>query len=189
MNRFLSWALRGAAIWAFGTCLAGPVLAHGPNASPAAGARDHRAFEIRFLSRMIDHHAMAVHMAEACSTRARHPELLALAQRIRTAQRAEIVTMRSWLQSWYRRTHAPEMKPAEMREMQKLEALTGDAFEVAFLEGMVGHHTAAVKEADGCLRRADHVELRNVCQEIHEAQKSEIVQMKEWLCQWYRRCR
>ena len=44
--------------------------AHKHAAPPASSSA--RQFEIKFLKGMIDHHAMAVHMAQMCSTRAEH---------------------------------------------------------------------------------------------------------------------
>lgn len=146
-------------------------------------------FEIDFLTTMIEHHAMAVQMARTCSTRATHAELRTLCEQIKTAQQSEITTMQGWLQSWYGITHNPKMKQGDMRQMTRLGSLSGSAFEIAFLEMMVQHHQMAIREADPCLRRASHAELKTLCQNIHTAQQAEIAQMKRWLCQWYKKCR
>lgn len=153
--------------------------------APSASAK----YEIRFLTEMIDHHAMAVHMARACSSKAEHPELRQLCEQIMTAQHHEIATMQSWLKSWYGITHEPDMDRAHMRQMEQLEALSGREFEIAFLTMMVEHHRQAVRESDQCLRRATHAELKELCQNIHTTQQAEIQQMKGWLCQWYAKCR
>ena len=58
-------------------------------------------YELRFMTEMIDHHAMAVEMGEMCLSRAVHPELLAMCQEIIAAQMQEIETMQAWLQDWY----------------------------------------------------------------------------------------
>ena len=58
-------------------------------------------FEVKFLAGMIDHHTMAVAMAEICLQRAVTPELRNLCQRVITAQTQETETMQSWLDRWY----------------------------------------------------------------------------------------
>ena len=49
---------------------------------------------------MIDHHAMAVMMAEMCTMKVVHPELITLCQNIIASQSAEIQMMQTWLQDW-----------------------------------------------------------------------------------------
>ena len=74
----------------------GVTIASAPAPSPSTSN-----FEIRFMTDMIDHHQMAVMMAEMCIARAIHPELRSLCENIRTAQMAEIEEMQAWLQDWY----------------------------------------------------------------------------------------
>ena len=167
-----------------------PASGHVAHKHPAAPAPPSaRQFEIKFLKGMIDHHAMAVHMARACSTRADHPELKQLCEQIKTAQQEEIAQMQSWLHSWYWITHHPHMMPGDMSQMARMESMTGSTFEIAFLEMMIKHHSMAVRDAGQCARRASHPDLKRFCHDIHKAQEAEIAQMKGWLCQWYQKCR
>lgn len=59
--------------------------AESPAPSPAQAN-----YEVRFLTRMIDHHSMAVMMSMLCEERAVHAELLALWSDIKAAQAEEI---------------------------------------------------------------------------------------------------
>lgn len=145
-------------------------------------------YEVRFLQGMIHHHMMAVHMASLCDGRAVHPELLAMCSGIVTTQQQEIATMQSWLQEWYGVTHEPVMMPGHMREMEKLAALSGVEFEVAFMQTMIKHHQGAVREGSQCMTRAYHEELRTLCEDMTVTQTLEIAQMREWLCEWYSIC-
>ena len=146
-------------------------------------------FEIKFLTGMIDHHAMAVEMAEICLQRAVHQELRNLCQRILAAQAQEIETMQSWLDDWYGLVHEPEMKPGDERMLEKLASLSGAEFEITFMEMMIKHHMMAIREAQQCLRQAWHPELHQLCQNIITTQLAEIAQLQSWLCQWYDRCK
>lgn len=162
----------------------GVTIASAPAPSPSASN-----FEVKFMTDMIDHHQMAVMMAEMCVAKAIHPELRSLCESIRTTQMAEIAEMQAWLQEWYGISYQPVMKPGDQRMMERLAALNGAEFEIAFMEMMIKHHEMAIKEGRHCLAKAYHAELRELCQNIITTQSAEIVLMQTWLCQWYGECR
>jgi uncharacterized protein (DUF305 family) len=146
-------------------------------------------FEIDFMTGMIDHHAMAVQMANMCLEKAIHEELRTLCRNIIAAQQQEIAEMQSWLSNWYGISYSPRMKPGDMRMMERLASLSGAEFEIEFMQMMIKHHTAAIREASKCVERAYHPELRQLCENIITTQAAEIEQMRTWLCQWYGICR
>jgi uncharacterized protein (DUF305 family) len=93
------------------TCLA-MTLFIGPlqtRADAPAPWMSQAAYEVRFLTGMIDHHAMAVMMTSLCEGRAVHDEFLALCEQITSAQSQEISVMQDWLQDWYGLAYEPEM--------------------------------------------------------------------------------
>lgn len=165
--------------------LASPVAASSP-----APAKSTAKFEVDFLSGMIDHHAMATHMAAVCLDEAVHSELRAMCEQIIADQSGEIEEMQSQLGDWYGVMHAPEMKPNEMRNMERrMGSLSGAEFEIVFMKSMIRHHRRALVEAGRCVDRAFHSELRDMCEEMIEMQSAEIAQLQSWLCEWYDRCR
>ena len=194
----VSWTLAVVSIGAVG-CGDGrsptapaPLALSAVNTSPRsepAPTNAARQFEIDFLQDMIDHHAMAVMMAELCVEKGVRPELASLCEQIQAAQSQEIVQMQAWLQDWYGITHEPEMMPGAMKMMERMASLDVASFEVEFMEMMIRHHRKAVVEGEMCIRRAYHEELRELCEAIVEAQTAEIALMQSWLCQWYGRCR
>ena len=146
-------------------------------------------FEIRFLTGMIDHHHMAVMMAELCAGRVVHAELQSLCDSIRASQSEEIQEMQVWLRDWYGINYQPQMKPGDQRMLADMAEMSGAEFEIEFMEMMIKHHSAALKEAQTCERRAFHPELRQLCQNIISTQSQEISQMRNWLCVWYGICK
>lgn len=146
-------------------------------------------FELTFMTDMIDHHHMAIMMADMCIAKAVHEELRALCEQVKAAQMAEIEQMQAWLVDWYGISYEPVMKPAGQNMMDRLAALSGDAFEIAFMEMMIKHHSKAIKEGRHCLDKAAHAELRALCEDIISTQSAEIAQMQAWLCAWYGECR
>ena len=157
-------------------------------ASGPAPTRAQAKYEIDFLQNMIDHHMMAVMTAELCVEKAVHKELRALCQDIIAAQSAEIEQMQGWLQEWYGISYEPEMSKGMMKDVERLAALEGAEFEIAFMEMMIAHHEKAIQEAERCVDRAYHPELEELCEGIIATQSAEIEQMQEWLCEWYGRC-
>jgi uncharacterized protein (DUF305 family) len=143
-------------------------------------------YEVRFMTKMIDHHTMAVMMAGTCIERAVHPELTTMCTDIVANQQAEIGTMQGWLQEWYGIVYEPTVNMASMKH---LTALYGEEFEMAFMKTMIRHHARAVRESAHCVERAYHSELISMCTEIVEAQLEEIRTLRAWLCEWYGACR
>ncbi len=158
------------------------------SANEPAPTRAQAQYEVRFLTNMIDHHAMASQMAQICLVKAVHEELGTLCQQIITAQQQEIVTMQGWLQDWYGVSYAPEMTRGDMQRMERMSEMPGAEFEIAFLKSMIRHHWKAIVRASGCLDRAYHAELIQMCEDIIIAQANEIETMRTWLCQWYAIC-
>lgn len=61
----------------------------------------------------------------------------------------------------------------------------GASFDQAFLSEMVGHHQSAIEMAQIAVERAEHPELKQLAQNIVQAQQAEQAQMQNWLKQWY----
>lgn len=144
-------------------------------------------FEIKFMQDMIDHHMMAVMMAEMCVEKAVHEELRTMCQEIIATQSEEMMMMQMWLQDWYGISYMPEMK--HNGAMHRLMMMEGAEFEIEFMQMMVKHHLGAIKEGEKCLERAYHPELLNLCSNIIVTQTAEIEMMEAWLCEWYGICK
>ena len=159
------------------------------SASAGEPAPDERTarYEADFLTGMIDHHTMAVHMAMMCQEKAVHDELRQMCEDIAAGQQQEIEAMQGWLLDWYGVTYVPEMRMGG--GMRQLMSASGGDFEILFIESMIRHHTRAVREAQTCQERAYHPELLQLCDDIEAVQLREIEAMSDWLCEWYDRCR
>lgn len=150
---------------------------------PADG--DAAAFEVEFMAMMIDHHNMANEMAAICQEEAENADLNARCDQIITDQTNEIEDMQSWLDAWYDETHEPEMTAEDEDMLAELEALSGGAFEVQFMQMMVEHHTMAIERATECEAEAQHEDLLDLCANIIATQSTEITQLEQWLCDRY----
>lgn len=65
-----------------------------------------------------------------------------------------------------------------------LEGKTGDAFDKAFIEGMIPHHQGAIDMAKAAQQSAKHEEIKRMADAIISAQQREIDQMNQWMKDW-----
>jgi uncharacterized protein (DUF305 family) len=68
--------------------------------------------------------------------------------------------------------------------MDSLENKSGDSFDEAFIEAMIVHHEGAIDMAEEAKKNAKHQEIKDLADDIIEAQTKEINQMKEWQKAW-----
>ena len=121
------------------------------------------AADVRFMQRMIGHHAQALEMTALVPSRTEREDIRLLTRRLEVSQEDEITFMREWLGA--RGAPVPDahahhqLAPSERmpgmlapEEMARLAAASGTEFERLFLEGMIKHHEGAlvmVQEAPG----------------------------------------
>lgn len=67
-----------------------------------------------------------------------------------------------------------------------LEGKTGDAFDRAFIDGMIVHHEGAVVMAQQALTTSERPKIKQLAEAIIRAQTSEIEMMRGWLHEWFR---
>lgn len=81
--------------------------------------------------------------------------------------------------------HGDNMMEMSMSDMSgMLQGKSGDAFDRAFIEGMIPHHQGAIDMARAALRYAKHQEIKDMAEAIIEAQQSEIDMMNSWMMEW-----
>jgi uncharacterized protein (DUF305 family) len=170
------------------------VAADGP-----VNGRSGRA-EMRFLEGMIDHHQMALDMANHCLGRASTAEVRAICEAVIAAQTPEIEQMQAWLAAWYGIEYTPmpmagmddgmsgmdmsgmATDPSGMMGMMAgLDDAEGIDYDIAWLESMIDHHDDAIHMSERILQRAEHADLQTLAQAIIDAQSAEIEQMEALL--------
>jgi uncharacterized protein (DUF305 family) len=168
-------------------------LVVGPSAAPItraaasepAPSTAQQRFEVQFMTRMIDHHFMAVRMAQQCVAKARHQRLRDQCAEIARMQSEEIRMMRSWLRRWYHTDHRPHLGPSERAQLRELASVQGARFEIMVMRMFIDHHAIALVRAEDCISQAYHDRLRDTCRMIVETQRAEIARFRSWLRAWY----
>jgi uncharacterized protein (DUF305 family) len=182
---------------------AGPAAAQGWSGMPMGL----RSADAHFIVMMIPHHQGAIAMSELALSRARRPEIKALAQRIIASQSREITQMRQWYRQWYG-SDVPSwgigtgygMGMGMGRAMgmgmglgwgmpgfgTSLDALrSAPDFDRAFIEQMIPHHRMGVMMASHAQWNTQHPQLRELEEAMVRVQSQEIEQMAQWYQKWY----
>ncbi len=147
--------------------------------------------ELQFIDTMIAHHEGAIEMALLVNNRSRRPEMQELAEGILDAQRGEVDKMREWRKKWF-----GDAKPAvnldlpgmhsgmSGMDLNKLELLKANEFDVEFLKQMIPHHEGAIEMAKALSPADKYPELIELREAIIRTQTAEIAKMKAWLMVW-----
>jgi len=156
--------------------------------APNAAAQ---AYDLQFLDTMIAHHEGAVEMARAAETKTQNADVKTFAAKIVADQQKEIAQMKTWRDGWFAgRPSALNMEMAGMADsmrgmdMAKMNAGSGGAFDLEFLNQMIPHHEGAIVMAREALTKAEHAELKTLANQIIQSQQAEIKQMQIWTTQW-----
>jgi uncharacterized protein (DUF305 family) len=161
--------------------------------------------DVGFCQDMAVHHDQAVLMANLAQTRG-GPAVKAIADAILLSQSVQIGTMRGWLQLWgepaaadrpmgwmsasgdhaqnphnqlEKASDMPGMASAE--EILQLWRLSGDAFDILFLQLMTRHHEGGVAMARHAAEHGKMKPLREIAEVMLVQQMQDISQMQRLL--------
>ncbi len=148
-------------------------------------------YDLQFIDTMISHHQSAIDMARPATTKAQHDVLKHMARDIVRDQDREIGQMKQWREQWFKdKPQAMNMEMPGMTDsmkgmdMTRLNAASGNAFDLMFLDMMTPHHQGAITMAREALSRAEQPEIKQIAQQIIRAQESEIEMMNQWKAEW-----
>lgn len=60
-----------------------------------------------------------------------------------------------------------------------------DKYDLRFIDAMIEHHEGAIQMAEDAKMKSSREEIKNLADDIIEAQSSEIEMLKEWKEEWY----
>lgn len=162
------------------------IMKSSPNAASAP-------YDLQFIDTMTEHHQSAIDMAKMAEMNAQHAEVKSLSRGIVAAQQKEISQMKGWRDQWYAgkppamNMEMPGMMDAmKGMDMGKMKSMSGNAFDLMFIENMSAHHAGAITMAKEALTKAEHSEIKKLAQQIIAAQQREIDQMSAWKAAWSR---
>ena len=139
--------------------------------------------DIQFAEGMIPHHQQAIVMARIALKKSKNPKIILLAKGIRDAQGPEVLIMKRWLSQAKISGMGMTMMMDGMLSTRKLNALktaSGANFDKLFLQGMIQHHSGAIRMA-AVVSASSNLEVRHLSQNIIAAQRREIIEMRALL--------
>ena len=139
-----------------------------------------KAFDRAFLSMMIPHHQAALDMAKAVLPVSKDPQVKTWATSIIKSQQAEIGTMTALLKP----LGGSDSKMAAMMDGMKgmgMMVKNAENPDVAFVQGMLPHHSSAIDMAKVALQRSSDPKVLSIAQDIVLAQAKEMYDFRTWL--------
>lgn len=136
------------------------------------------AADTNFAEMMIPHHEQAIVMADLALTHTTNPEVLALANQIKSAQGPEIEQMKKWgnVDSDMHMGHmmAGMLDDDELADLDKAKE---KEFDKLFLNGMIKHHEGAIMMAQMVID-SKNAEVSALARSIVTTQQAEIERMR-----------
>jgi uncharacterized protein (DUF305 family) len=175
-------------------------MGSGMGAGPAGpGRMGAQPMDQHFIVMMIPHHDGAIAMADLALSRAKRPEIKALARSIKDSQTQENAQMRTWYRQWFGGAvpawggamgHGGGMGMMGMGGMGGTGTdiawlKSASDFDRAFIQQMVPHHRMGVMMATMAQTNSQHPQLKAMQQAMVKAQSQEIEQMAQWYRRWY----
>ena len=162
----------------------GGMSGHSGHMSTGTSAK-YTGADIMFLQMMIPHHQQAIDISNLALKVSKDPELKALAQSIATAQAAEIIQMKAWLNDAGTSEdpgHSMDGMGGMLSDadLVALKAATGKQFDILWLKGMTGHHDGAI-HMTMMIEDANNPDIKEFGTNVVKAQSAEIKQMKAML--------
>jgi uncharacterized protein (DUF305 family) len=174
-----------------------------PNADRGS-TPDASSVAVGFCQDMAQHHLQGVQMANIARDRSTDAKVRGLAFDIASTQLEQIGRMKGWLMLW----NEPEQVNEHMKwmtgnpghhsaaagegvavmpgmatadELAKLRSLSGNEFDVYFLQLMLRHHQGGAPMAEYATQHAEQQVVRTLAENMLKSQSHENDLMKQWL--------
>lgn len=135
----------------------------------------------QFLRMMSDHHLGILLMAHDAEKKGR--AVKAEAQKIDTAQDAELNKMVAMLETDFNDKYAPKVMPENQAMSDALKQKTGEAYDTTFRQNVIQHHQQALQMVDRFLPKLTRPDLKQMAEKMKADQTREIAEFKRKLGQ------
>lgn len=151
-------------------------------------------YDLGFIDMLIEHYQMGIDMTKMAQNKASHAELKNSATKMVEDQQRDQDQLKKWRDEWYAgkpksgHMNMPGMKMSGMKmpqmDMGKLEAASGNDFDVMFIDMIVPHHQMAIDMSKGALKKAGHAPLKAFARQTIGKQQKEKAQLSKWRAAW-----
>jgi uncharacterized protein (DUF305 family) len=180
---------------------------HGDMNKKGQGAKTTDApYDLHYIDMMVEHHRMGIHMAKMAQDKALHAELKERATKMVEDQQKDSDQLQKWRDEWYagqpksdhmnrpgmsgmsKSDHAKMkgMSGMNMQQMDmgKLEAASGNEFDLMFIDMIVPHHQMAIDMSQDALKKAQQAPLKAFARTTVDKQQKEKAQLTKWRAAW-----
>lgn len=126
---------------------------------------------------------MGIEMAKLATVKGKHRELRKMGEKMVKDQQSGIEKLQGWKRQYFLNVPRLQKRSVGMN-MAKLQALSGNAFDLAFLDSMIMHHPAAIYLGLEASQRATQKEIQDFGQESANKQLNELDKMRSWREEW-----
>ena len=159
--------------------------------------------EAGFARDMSVHHAQAVEMGMWAYQKATNDEVRQMGYDIALTQQAQIGMMSIWLKDWHLEPTGSRPKMAWMPDgtkelspdglmpgmatddqLEQLHNAAGKDVDILFCQLMLRHHLGGIHMIDAVLQTTDNDRVRELAEQMRNAQQGEIEAMREMLKAW-----
>ena len=140
-----------------------------PSTTATQAASGHNMADVMFAHMMIPHHQQALDLSALVPDRSTNQELITLAATIASEQQPEIDQMQAMLAEW--------------GAMPGMSNLSGQPFDVLWLQSMIVHHQGAIEMAQNEVADGSNPGMVNLAKGMVTAQQAEIDQMQRMLAE------
>lgn len=156
--------------------------------SPGA---DKAPFELQYIDTTVELDLTAIDAEQLVATRAQHIDLKKFAKSMIAERQDEIASLRQLRSGLF--GDSPQAinldllgspESVQKIDLQKLDLLKENAFDLEFLREMVPFDETAVTIANDLTGKDAHAELKQQAENIIKNRQAEIEQMKKWESDW-----
>jgi uncharacterized protein (DUF305 family) len=163
-------------------------------------------YDLRYIDMMMHHHQMGIDMAKLAQNKASHAELKTFATKTIEEQQKDSDQLKKWRDEWYAdkpifehmnmqgmdmskmcksdQAHMHNLPGMQQMDMRKLEAATGNEFDLLFLDMLIPHHQMAIDMSQEASKKAAHAQLKTFARTNIAKQQKEKAQMTKWRSAW-----
>lgn len=139
------------------------------------------ASDVDYIDNLVPHHEMALQMADAELARGASADVKEMAQQMKTAQQEEIAMLRTIRQRVAGSDRIAAMRDPHVElDIEELDASSGSAADVIFLENMIPHHAGAVSLSHRALDNLTDpqlIEMANMTIVVQTREMNEMLDM------------
>ena len=209
--RLAALVAAAASVVAVSSCSTSPQTSPAsPSTTATQAASGHNKADVMFAHMMIPHHQQAVDLSALVPDRSTNQELITLAATIASEQQPEIDQMQAMLADWGAMPGMSNMPGhggmgdmpghggmgdmggmggmgmsgmIDAATMTKLTNLSGQPFDVLWLQSMIVHHQGAIEMAQTEIADGSNPGMVNLAKGMVTAQQAEIDQMQRMLAE------